>query len=86
MSKTISSHNLAQLDYIIQEIEKNIFITKMMLVKADDLIDEEEQFNIALKILYDNILNAELLLSDLKTFDSCIRSETDFNPDGDKNE
>lgn len=85
MSKVISSHNLAQLYYIKQDIEKYAFAIKILLEKSYEIKDEHN-FDVIYSILDDSVLKLENAVDDLKAFDICIRSESDFNSVGDIND
>lgn len=81
MSKVISSHNLAQLDYIVQEIENKTFIANLVFDNIDELNNDTSKIECVYSFLRHYFSNMEIIISDLKVFENCIRSETDFNSD-----
>lgn len=81
MSKIISSHNLSEFDCIIHNLEKGLFLSKIVLDKALDLQTFSKEMDLVFSILYDSFSNLDIAVIDLKLLDSCIRSETDLNAD-----
>lgn len=81
MSKNISSHNLSQFDYLIKEMQKDVFILKIFLKKSDDIKDKNA-LNVIFSIIYDSALKLENNVNNLEKFDNCIRSEIDYGSDG----
>lgn len=74
MSKTISSHNLNQMDSIINELRKSVCCARISYEAYVENSDNNE-YEI---ILDDSIKMLEDCIEKLRAFDSCIRVENDY--------